>query len=155
MGNTICIILPGVFMRKWTAVSFRYQICLFSYRFCRYEMWYLCKKYVSIDTYIKWNNTFAVTLPNLVDNLAVFLKSQLSSKIEQICLIYLIFLPIIAKLKKINYMDPKWSPILELSWSWLPNFSNLAILGHACIVQMLVITRMGEQWTLAFITKGY
>ena len=70
-----------------------------------------------------------------------FLKFELS---WQICLICLIFLPNC----KIN-CDAKWSSFLVLTWAWLKcwsyhSLSLPSLLGHACIVQVLAITRMGE-----------
>ena len=57
------------------------------------------------------------------NKLSFFPKFQLISEIWQICLISL-------PLKKTKCMDPKWSPIPELDWSWLLNFSNLPIHSH-------------------------
>ena len=45
-------------------------------------------------------------------NILSFSKLQLNSKIGHICLVFLL---IMAKVKKTKCMDPKWSPILELA----------------------------------------
>ena len=73
-----------------------------------------------------------------------FLKLQLRWKV---CLICLIFLLIAIKLKrKARCMDPKWSPISELTMvlvAWLHSSDNSlslpSLLGHACIVHKLGI----------------
>ena len=53
-----------------------------------------------------------------------FSKTQLISKI------YLIFLPVIAKLKKTKCMGPKWLPIQLLPGSGFLKFSNLTFHPH-------------------------
>ena len=92
-------------------------------------------------------------------NIWVFPKLQLISTIWQICLICLIFLPIIAKLKKDKKcMVTHLSIILNtdcLTSVILPfTLTAFSLLVHACIVQMLAISRIGEQWTLYFFYKG-